>query len=180
MVKYVNISTVVTDKHTGVASVMKTDYPHIDHQYDVWHLAKSVTKKLGKKAKAKHCGQLFPWIHFIFNHLWWSAQTCIGDAELLVEKWKSIVLYHISNVHEWDSDPNALFPKCLHPTLSRGEERSKKLLRSGSVDHNALRKVILQNTPFRHIKKLTGFHHTGSLEVFHSLLLQYFPKWQHF
>ena len=33
--------------------------PHIYHQYDVWHLAKSVTKKLGKKAKTKHCGQLF-------------------------------------------------------------------------------------------------------------------------
>ena len=30
------------------------------------------------------------------------------------------------------------------------------------------------------IKKLTGFHHTGSLEVFHSSLLKYFSKRQHF
>ena len=30
------------------------------------------------------------------------------------------------------------------------------------------------------MKKLVGFHHTGSLEVFHSLLLKYCPKIQHF
>ena len=27
---------------------------------------------------------------------------------------------------------------------------------------------------------LTGFHHTGALEVFHSLILKYCPKRQHF
>jgi len=54
MEQHVNISTIAIDRHTGVASLMKTDYPHIDHQSDVWHLAKSVTKKLGKKAKTKH------------------------------------------------------------------------------------------------------------------------------
>ena len=60
--------------------------------------------------------------------LTWAAQTCNGDANLLVEKWKSIV-HHISNVLEWDSDPNALFPKCVHPILSPEEQRSKKWLR---------------------------------------------------
>ena len=60
MAQHVDISTIATDRHTGVASLMKTDYPHIIHQYDVWHLAKSVTKKLGKKAETKHCSQLFP------------------------------------------------------------------------------------------------------------------------
>ncbi|XP_065902251.1 uncharacterized protein [Dysidea avara] len=67
MVQYVNISTIATDRHTGVKSLMKTDYLHIDLQYDVWHLPKSVTKKLGKKAKTKHCGQVFPWIQPISN-----------------------------------------------------------------------------------------------------------------
>ena len=90
-----------------------------------------------------------------------------------MDKWKSIV-HHISNVQKWDSDPNALFPKCVHPTLS-SEVKS-----AGSVAHNALRKVVLQDTLLRNIKKQTGFHHTGSLEVFHSLLLKYCPKRQHF
>jgi len=53
-------------------------------------------------------------------------------------------------------------------------------LRPGSVAHNGLCKVVLQDTLLQDIKKLTGFHHTGSLEVFHSLLLKYCPKWQHF
>ena len=132
--------------------------------------SKKCHKKLTKKAKDKHCCQLFPWIQSISNHLWWPAQSCKGDAQLLVEKWKSIV-HDVSNVHEWDSDPKALFPKCVCQTLSPEEQHSKKWLKSGSVAHNALKKVALQDTLLRDIKKLNGFHHTGSLEVFHSLLL---------
>ena len=127
-------------------------------------MSKSITKKLTKQAKGKNCVQLYPWIQSISNHLWWAAQTCKGDANLLVEKWKSIV-HHISNVYEWDSDPNALFPKCVHPTLSSEEQRSKKWLRLGSASHNALRKVVLKDSLLRDMKKLSGFHHTSSLEV---------------
>ena len=83
-----------------------------------------VSQKVKEKAKAKYCGQLNPWIQSISNYLWWAAQTCNGDAQLLVEKWKSIV-YHISNIHEWDSDPNSLFPKCVHPMLSSGEDQKR-------------------------------------------------------
>ena len=44
MVQHVNISTIATDRHTGVVFLIKTDHPHTQHQYDAWHLAKSVTK----------------------------------------------------------------------------------------------------------------------------------------
>ena len=80
------VAFIATDRHTGVASLMKKEYSFVEHQYDVWHMAKSVTKKLTKKAKAKYCGQLYQWIQSISNHLWWAAQTCDGDAQLLVEK----------------------------------------------------------------------------------------------
>ena len=46
--------------------------------------------------------------------------------------------------------------------------------------HRTLTNVVKDKTLLKDIKKLTGFHHTGSLEVFHSLLLKYFPKQQHF
>ena len=75
---------------------MKKEYLFIDDQYDVWHMAKSVIK-INKKAKTKHCGQLYPWIQSVSNHLWWATQTCNSDAQLLIEKWKSIV-HHIFNV----------------------------------------------------------------------------------
>ena len=40
----VDILSVATDRHTGVAFLMKKCYSYIEHQYDVWHIAKSVTK----------------------------------------------------------------------------------------------------------------------------------------
>ena len=81
---------------------MKNDYSFIEHQYNVWHLAKRVVKKLMQKGKQKHCEQL-PWMQSISNHLWWSVQTCNGDVQLLIDKWVSIV-HHINNVHEWVGD----------------------------------------------------------------------------
>ena len=52
-------------------------------------------------------------------------------------------------------------------------------MRSGSMVHRTLTNVVKDKTLLKDIKKLTGFHHTGSLEVFHSLL-KYCPKQQHF
>ena len=73
----------------------------------------------------KHCGQLYPWIQSLSNHLWWVTQTCNSDAQLLVEQSKSIV-HHISNVYEWDNDPAALFPKYVHPCSGISDVKSQK------------------------------------------------------
>ena len=58
--KGAKVKVVATDRHVSIKSDMKQNYPDIDHQYDVWHLAKSVTKKLNEKAKKKDCGDLPP------------------------------------------------------------------------------------------------------------------------
>ena len=47
----VAINSIATDRHTSVASLMKKEYSFVDHQYDVWHMAKGVTKKLAKRQK---------------------------------------------------------------------------------------------------------------------------------
>ena len=47
----------------------KNNFPHVQHQFDVWHVAKSITKKLTEKAKNKECSVLFPEIKAISNHL---------------------------------------------------------------------------------------------------------------
>ena len=49
------IAVLATDRHSQVTKYMKEEHPQIDHQYDVWHLAKSVVKKLTEKAKPKKC-----------------------------------------------------------------------------------------------------------------------------
>ena len=56
LVQGVDITSIATDRHTGVVSLMKKDYSLIDHQYDVWHMSKSVTKKLTKKPKVSIVG----------------------------------------------------------------------------------------------------------------------------
>ena len=43
------------DIHRSVGALMKKKYPHIEHQCDVWHLAKSIGKKLMLKGKTKKC-----------------------------------------------------------------------------------------------------------------------------
>ena len=42
------IHTLATDRHTGVQSLLKENYPDIKHQFDVWHVAKNVTKNSTK------------------------------------------------------------------------------------------------------------------------------------
>ena len=132
----VSIVTIATDRHRGVGALMKSDYPYISHQYDVWHMAKGVVKQLTQKGKLKHCEQLLPWIQSISNHLWWAAQTCNGDAQLLTEKWISIV-YHISNVHKWNGGKDSKFnAKQKHLGCKKGEANQKQQLSDYKYTHS--------------------------------------------
>ena len=158
-------------------SDMKRNYPDVDHQFDVWHLAKSVTKKLTEKAKKKDCGDLFPWIKSVSNHLWWCADTCTANKELLREKWISIV-HHTANIHQWDSAD--LYHECPHPPIPRDVARTKRWLRPGSPAHEALKEVVFDKNLLKDIQQLTPNCHTGSLEVYHSVQTKYLPKSQHF
>ena len=94
------VKVVATDRHISIKSDMKRNYPDEDHQFDVWHLAISVTKKLTEKAKKKDCGDLPPWIKSVSNHLCWCADACYANKELLREKWISIV-HHTNNIRQW-------------------------------------------------------------------------------
>ena len=91
----VTIKRIAKDHHTSISSSMKKDHGDIDHQYDVWHLSKWVIKQHTKKAKVKGCEDL-SWIRSVSNHMWWCSATCDGNAEVLKEKWKS-VLFPVAN-----------------------------------------------------------------------------------
>ena len=175
--KGVNITRVATDRHVSIASCMSRDYPHISHQYDVWHLSKWVVKKLTNKAKQKGCEQLAPWIQSISNHLWWSAATCDGSVQMLREKWKS-VLDHVSNRHKWSG--NSLFHQCCHRRISSSEAKKICWIKPGTPAHLALEEVVLNNKLLKDVAKLTDFCHTGKIEVYHSMMLKYCSKREHF
>ena len=171
------MKVVATDHHVSIKSDMKCIYPDVDHQFDEWHLVKSVTKKLTEKAKKKDCSDLFPWIKSVSNHLWWCADTCNGDKELLREKWISIV-HHTVKIHQWDSAD--YYHECPHPPIPRNVARTKRWLGPGSPAHEALKEVVFDKNLLKDIQQLTLSCHTGSLEVYHSIQTKYLPKRQHF
>ena len=171
------VKVVATDRHISIKSDMKKNFPDVEHQFDVWHLAKSITKKLTEKAKKKDCNELSPWIKSVSNHLWWCADTCEGDKDLLREKWISIV-HHTANVHSWDSAD--MYHECAHPPIPRNVARTKRWLRPGSPAHEALKEVVFDKNLLKDIEQLTLNCQTGTLEVYHSVQTKYLSKRQHF
>lgn len=116
----------------------------------------------------------------VSNHLWWSAATCDGDADILREKWLSL-LHHITGKHRWKISAEFKHIKmCGHATISRKDQKSIKWLKAGSPAHVALEEVVTNSKLLKDIGKLTEFHHTGELESYHSLMTKYVPKRQHF
>ena len=94
----------------------------------------------------------------------------------LEETWKSVV-FHVANEHEFSGD---LITRCTHEPLDPEVARKKKWLQKGSKAHNALKEVVLDKRLVKDIRQLSEFCHTGSLEVYHSLMTKYVPKRQEF
>ena len=135
----VQVSRITTDRHVSISSTMAKNHSHIKHQFDVWHLAKSVVKKLNNKARLKGYEDLSPWIQSISNHLWWCAATCEGSVQLLREKWQS-VLHHVMNKHSWTD--GEVFHECSHPVLTRRQVRKTSWLKPGSSAFSTLEEVV--------------------------------------
>ena len=166
----VTIRRIATDRHTSIPSAMNKEHKDIKHQFDVWHLSKWVVKQLTKKAKVKDCENLFPWIRSVSNHLWWCSATCDGNADVLREKWKS-VLHHVTNKHKWTGYNH--FHECCHPRLTPAAARKKKWLKPDTPSYIALEEVVLKKELLKDIEKHTEFCHTGEVEVYHSEQLKY-------
>ncbi|XP_052076197.1 uncharacterized protein LOC127714210 [Mytilus californianus] len=170
------ITVLATDRHVQIRSVMNKQYPETEHQFDVWHSAKNVRKKLQQKSKLRGAEDLAPWIKAICNHLWWCTSNCNGDKEWLEESWVSIV-HHVINKHTFEGKTVS---SCAHEEITPDIAEKKRLLVRDSKAHNALKEVILNKRLRKDIKHLSEFCHTGNWEVYHSLLLKYVPKRQEF
>ena len=173
----VAVATMATDRHTGIRKMMREQYPGIQHQFDVWHLIKAITKRLANISKRKDCADIGPWIKAITNHVWWSTQHCDKDPDKLVEMVQSIT-HHICDIHSWNSGDK--FKKCAHEPFSQEESLERKWLTPDSKAHQALQEVLFDRRLMKDIRQLTEACHTGSLEVYHNLYLKYCPKRNHF
>ncbi|XP_052788440.1 uncharacterized protein LOC128223186 [Mya arenaria] len=172
----VTVDVLATDRHVQIRKYLTDKWPDINHQFDVWHLAKSVGKKNSKRSKQTGCERLSTWIKSVVNHLWWCCATCDGNGDVLVEKWLSIV-HHVCNRHVF---PRHHVTECCHGRLEPTVERKTKWLKMQSPEHQALTNVVNNKLLVKDIRQLTLFCHTGALESYHALLLKYMPKRIHY
>jgi len=111
--QYINITSLTTDRHVMVKKYLVDEMKHIQHWFDVCHVAKNIKKKIDAIAKRKDFCTLRDWSQSVSNHLYWCAASSAGCGELVVDKWLSI-LRHITNIHV---DHSLLFPRCEHGAL---------------------------------------------------------------
>lgn len=167
--KGLNIATIVTDRHLQVAKWLRDNCKTIEHRYDVWHVAKSMGKKIDKLAKEKDCSAAGEWRKSVINHMYYTAgSTPSGDGQLMTEKWLSLG-NHVQNIH---TGHGQLFPTCLHGHSSM----KTKWLKPGSKVAEKFVSVISARNVKADVSKLSPHAQTFSVEVFHSVVNQFAPK----
>ncbi|XP_073725194.1 uncharacterized protein [Misgurnus anguillicaudatus] len=172
-----DIDLITTDRAPSVLKIMREEFHMIHHEFDTWHVAKGIKKKLLALANKKENRELQGWLRSILNHFWFSCSSCGGSAEELKRRWTS-VLHHICGEHTWEQDGRKW--ACFHPALHPDEQRTKRWLHPESQVFKALRTIVEDKRLLNDFEQLTRFKHTGALEVYHSIMLKYLPKRLHF
>jgi len=109
------IGVFISDRHRSIAKWIRENCRNTTHFYDIWHVARSLTKKLLVASKEKGCEIIQHWMKGIRRHLYWSAtSTKPGFGNLILAKWNSF-LRHVANKHTNHPDP--LYKECNHAEL---------------------------------------------------------------
>ncbi|CAG2220241.1 unnamed protein product [Mytilus edulis] len=66
---------------TEIRKAMATDHSNKKHQFDVWHLSKSIKKKILVIKPQKLLNEVKPWIPSICNHIWYCSRQADGDSD---------------------------------------------------------------------------------------------------
>ncbi|XP_068135336.1 uncharacterized protein [Hyperolius riggenbachi] len=167
-----NVHFVGTDVNPEFRKLMATRYDNINHQFDLWHYAKSLKQQLLLVAEKPLCDELTPWIGPIITHFYWCSRTCCGREELFKEKWESL-LHHITNEHSWiEGDEEK---GCEHGPLTEGQQTNTWLDRR-SPAFQALSEFVYNPKFEEDIPHLVYYCQTGFLETFQSPILKFCQK----
>ncbi|KAF3833246.1 hypothetical protein F7725_026911 [Dissostichus mawsoni] len=135
-------------------------------------LVLGLLKKLKAICKLKGCEDLKAWQQSIINHLYWAVVSSTqDDAELIVDKWKSVER-HVLNLHRGHGGK---FPTCAHKRL-QGRAHKKKWIKPSSLSAVKLEKLVTDKMLCKVIGKLSAVHQTSKVEGFQSLIIQFAPK----
>ena len=74
---------------------------------------------------------------------------------------------------------NGLVAKCVHPSLTKQQVKTKEEISPNSEAFEALQKIVLSKNIFNDLTHLTKFCHTGVLEAYHPLYNKWAPKGKH-
>ncbi|XP_063049644.1 uncharacterized protein LOC134444138 [Engraulis encrasicolus] len=173
----VDVGVIVTDRSPSIRKMMRESYANIRHEYDPWHVNKSLKKKLVTISNKKDNRELRPWVRSITNHLYWACSSSHGDGQECVRRWLTI-LNHIRGIHRWED--NGREYTCAHRPLSEDEQEKKRWLEHDSSAFRAFREVAQDKNLLRDLQQMALFKHTGSIEVYHNVTLKYAPKRLHF
>lgn len=161
-----------SDRAPSIRSLLAQDFPQVNHQFDPWHLTKSLRKKLFAVAQKRGMEALLPWIRHILNHVWYCAMSCEGNEENLIIQW-STLLYHITGTHSWIGEDGHT-KHCRHGVLS--DEREIDWLEAGSLVHQELGNILLKPTLLKDLRRLSLDMHTSFVESLHAVVNKYAPK----
>eukprot|EP00116_Pleurobrachia_bachei_P004638 sb/3464900/ len=187
------ISDIVTDRDTSVAKMLREDprFILIGHHFDVWHMARNLRLAIAK-VKA-----LEPYQKSVCNHFWYAAKNCGKDGDRLINIFHSCLI-HLTNCHSWGSGKGKTrlnqimkmktgsYPelgdmkKCTHVPLTVGEKNGVGWLDPKSDAFKKLFDIVTDEKRCDAMKKCAEFLHTGLLESFHSMKLNYLPKFRFF
>lgn len=118
-------SECISDRHRGIGKWIRESCPNTKHFFDIWHVARTVTKKLLKASKEKGCEVISSWIRGIRKHLYWCATSSNkGAGEMIAAKWLSF-LRHVANKHK---NHGNLYKECNHGNL-----RKRKWIKVGNL-----------------------------------------------
>ncbi|XP_078330548.1 uncharacterized protein LOC144624567, partial [Crassostrea virginica] len=142
------VEALVTDRHGMVKKCMRTEQQDKKHYFDVWHLAKGISKKLDLAAKKRDYEDIRLWVKSLVNQCYWVAASSGDDDNMKEEKWSSLV-EHVTN-RQW----------------LRDDSRAQKLFRD----------VVESKFLVKDIGKSSPLHQTFGLEMFHSVVNTFAPK----
>ncbi|KAG0429539.1 hypothetical protein HPB47_023554 [Ixodes persulcatus] len=186
--KRIHVNSLGTDRHPAIRKHMEVHEPGTAHYFDIWHISKSVKKKLTAAQKRAGCQPLEEWTQATTNHMYWSAMAAGGNKELLVEIWLSMQ-NHVIDKH---TGHGGSYTRCVHNEIL---EATKMWMDTSKLSPSLpsllfLNHILSSDSPaYSHYKQITGnkrllkdlaqmspHGQTFALEYFHSVLIDFAPK----
>ncbi|CAN7941323.1 unnamed protein product [Ixodes pacificus] len=159
----------VKSSGTAIRKHMEVHEPGTAHYFDIWHISKSVKKKLNAAGKRAGCQPLEEWTQATTIHMYWSAMAAGGNRELLVEIWLSLQ-NHVIDKH---AGHGGSYTRFVHNDIL---EATKMWMDPNSPAYSHYKQITRNTCLLKDLVQMSPHSQTFALESFHSVLIDFAPK----